>query len=61
MIGELPYRALQHMNSVSSSMVKSMCPRVASYQEILVHEILLDLLGDEDARVRTAVTAALSK
>lgn len=61
MIGELPYRALQHIHSVSNSITKTVCPWMPTYQEILVHEILFELLGDEDMRVRTAVTAALAK
>lgn len=61
MIGELPYRALQHISSVASTITRSVCPWMPTYQEILVHEILLELLGDEDLRVRTAVTGALAK
>lgn len=61
MIGELSFRALQHLEAVSGCVWRSVCPRMATYQEVLVQGILLDLLGDEDIRVRTAVTASLSK
>lgn len=61
MIGELPFRALQHVNHVSRSITRTVSPRTATYQEVLVSTILVELLGDEDSRVRNTAATALAR
>ncbi|XP_064465594.1 huntingtin-like [Ornithodoros turicata] len=61
MIGELPFRSLEHISHISRKVIQTVHPRAATYQEILVFEILVDLLGDEDSRVRMAAATQLVK